>query len=141
MKLAIWLARLIVAGVFLYAGIVKAGASEGFAVAIAQFSILPQPAVSALALALPFVEIAAGVLLVIPRTARLGAGLAAALLCTFLVALGWALSQGLIVDCGCFGDAPPSRERMVAALARDVILLALTLLLAARPLPGRERRT
>lgn len=133
MKIAVWIARIGLAGMFLYAGFVKSGASEGFARTIAQFTILPVPIVDVFSLALPWMEMLCGVLLLIPKTSRVGALLAAALLTMFIVAIGWALSQGLIVDCGCFGeDVPPSRERMVATLLRDAVLLALTLGLAVR---------
>lgn len=149
MNIAIQASRVLLAALFLYAGAVKAGASEGFAITIAQFSILPPPLVMIFARVLPWLEIAAGILLLIPRTARFGAALTACLLLVFSGAIGWALSQGLIVDCGCFGeDVPPSRERMVATLLRDLLLLGLTVGVASRRLrssqpctPGSTRRT
>lgn len=133
MKIAIWIARIGLAVMFLYAGFVKSGASEGFARTISQFTILPPSLVELFSLTLPWIEVLCGILLLIPKSARIGAVLAAVLLMTFIVAIGWALSQGLIVDCGCFGeDVPPSRERMVATLVRDAVLLVLTLGLALR---------
>jgi hypothetical protein len=53
----------------------------------------------------------------------------------FIAALTWAWTQGLAVDCGCFGaeDVMTStRDQIPTALARDAVLLALTLLLAVR---------
>lgn len=132
MNLAIWITRLLLAALFLTAGLIKAGASEGFAITIAQFSILPPAAITAFALALPWVEILTALLLVIPKTARVGAALAALLLTTFITALLWALSQGLIVDCGCFGESAPSLNKMLLTLTRNVILLTLTLTLAIK---------
>lgn len=133
MTLAIHLSRILLAALFLYAGVVKAGASEGFARTIAEFTILPPDLLPVLAIALPWTEMICGILLLIPYTARLGAVLAAILFAIFITAIAWALSQGLIVDCGCFGeDVPPSRERMVATLTRDVVLLVVTLGLALR---------
>ncbi len=136
MTILLWAARVFVAGLFLYAGGIKAGASEGFAITISQFSILPAPLITIAAILLPFAEIVGAILLLIPRTTRMGAALLSALLVVFLTALTWALSQGLIVDCGCFGDEPPSRDRMVATILRDVVLLAITLPLAAVRRPG-----
>ncbi len=129
--------RLLLAALFLAAGLVKAGASEGFAITIAQFTILPPATVTAFAIILPWFEILAAILLLVPRTVRWGAILTATLLVTFTAALGWALSQGLIVDCGCFGETAPSRERMVTTLVRDVVLLAAALILAVYPRPPR----
>jgi len=134
------LARLFLAGLFLYAGLVKAGASEQFAVTIAQFTILPPTFVGWAAALLPFLEITAAVLLVLPATARYGTWLIATLLTIFILSIGWALSQGLIVDCGCFGESTPSHTKMLLALVRDVGLLILTVGLAVRQVPERTPR-
>lgn len=136
MKIATWSARLLLAAVFFYAGVIKLGTSERFAVTVARFSILPETAGNLLAFSLGWIEALAAILLVIPRTARIGAALAAALLIAFIGALAWSLHQGLLIDCGCFGEDPePSGDKMVFAIWRDVALLALTLGLACRRLP------
>ncbi len=136
MRFLVLAARILVAALLLTAGLIKAGASEGFAITIAGFSILPPGAVTAFAIGLPWVEIVAGIFLLIPRTVRLGAALASGLFAAFILAIAWALSQGLIVDCGCFGESPPSRERMVNTLLRDVALLAISLGLTFRRRPA-----
>ncbi len=142
MNIAIWITRLVLAALFLTAGLIKAGASEGFAITIAQFSILPPATVTAFAIFLPWVEIITAVLLVIPKMARVGAILAAALLATFITALLWAISQGLIVDCGCFGESAPSLSKMLLTLTRNVVLLTLTLVFAIRKLrPSQPEST
>jgi uncharacterized membrane protein YphA (DoxX/SURF4 family) len=131
MKIAIWIARLLLAAVFLYAGIAKLGASERFAITVAQFSILPPAWIAVFATALPFVEIAVGLALLTPWTARAGALGAAALFVLFLGALAWAWNQGITTDCGCFGEEPAG-DSIPLAIARDIALLAVTLLLALR---------
>lgn len=128
----IWAARVLLAAIFLTAGLIKAGASEGFAITIAAFSILPPTSVTILANLLPWVEILTAIFLLIPRTARIGAALASLILVVFIGALTWALSQGLIVDCGCFGESPPSLTKMLVTLGRNVVLLAIALGLAIR---------
>ncbi len=140
MRLLFILVRVLLAALFLTAGLIKAGASEGFAITIAQFSILPPSAVSAFAVTLPWFEILAAILLLIPRTAKFGAILAAFLFATFISAIAWALSQGLIVDCGCFGESTPSLGKMIATLVRNAFLLAIALGLAVA-LPSRTLRT
>ncbi len=135
MKLAVWTARGLLAALFLYAGVVKLGMSEQFAVTIAQFYLLPTAGVHLLAALLPWLEIFAAILLLIPRTARVGALVIAVLLAVFIAALTWAWSQGFTFGCGCLGtteDEPVSGNQIPHAIARDVALLALTLLLAAR---------
>ncbi len=133
MKIAIWTARILLAAVFFYAGFIKMETSERFAITIASFSLLPPAFIDAFVLGLPWLETAAAVLILVPRTARIGAALVTLLLITFIGALGWALQQGLVVDCGCFGeDATPSPGKMAFAIWRDIALLALTLGLAWR---------
>lgn len=145
MKIAIWLARILVAAVFLYAGIVKAGTSELFAMTIAQFSILPPHVVGIVASVLPWLEILTAVLLLVPFTARLGALGAAGLLVVFIGVLAWGIHQGWTIDCGCFGngDEPPAQGELPIALGRDVVLLAITLGLALRRThrPASQKRT
>jgi hypothetical protein len=117
--------RLVLAAVFLYAGVIKASAGAAFLLALLPFTFVPAAWLAPIAAILPLVEIAAGVLLLWPRTARLGAGLALGLLVLFCGALGWALANGIIVACGCFGnDETPSAAAMTWALVRNAALAA-----------------
>jgi len=118
------LIRVALSVVFLYSGVVKAGASEQFAVGLAPFTILPPEWTAGFAVGLAWTEIAAGVLILIPRTRRAGAVLIVALCCLFIGVLVWALANGIIVACGCFGgDEAPSAAKMVMAVVRDILLL------------------
>jgi len=140
MKNAIRISRWLLAAVFLYAGIIKVGSGERFAVTVARFELLPDYWSHLFRNALPWTEMLVGVLLLIPRTARIGAFAAAALLLMFIAALSWAWSQNFTIDCGCFNspDDPPSPTNLPLAIARDAALLAITLLFAAR---RADRRT
>jgi len=125
--------RWLLAALFLYAGFIKAGAGERFTVTIAKFNILPESWVIPFRFGLPAVEILAAILLLIPRTGRIGASAIAGLLAMFLAALGYAWSQHYTIDCGCFGETQPANFPL--AITRDPALLALTLLVAARRVP------
>ncbi len=113
-----------VAAVFIYAGIDKLRDPLQFADSTAAFAILPAVFINLLALGLPPFEIACGVLLLGPRTRRIGALAVAAISVMFFVALGSALLRGLTLDCGCFGVGAPSRSRMWTELALDTMLFA-----------------
>jgi uncharacterized membrane protein YphA (DoxX/SURF4 family) len=132
--IALRILRVLVAALFLYAGVVKIGMSERFAITVAQFGFLPVEWVGVFAFALPWVETLTGVLMLLPWTSRWGAALASLLLATFIAALAWAWQQGLGVDCNCFGEdsslAKP--QDILHAIVRDAFLLVATLLLAAR---------
>ena len=113
-----------VAAVFIYAGIDKLRDPLQFADSTAAFAILPAVFINLLALGLPPFEIACGVLLLGPRTRRIGALAVAVVSVMFFVALGSALLRGLTLDCGCFGVGAPSRSRMWTELALDTMLFA-----------------
>jgi putative oxidoreductase len=115
--------RLLLAAVFLYAGLIKASSSGQFLLALIPFTFVPAGWLAPISVLLPLLEIATGTLLLWRRTTRLGAWLAVVLLATFAAALGWALSEGIIVACGCFGnDETPSAAAMAWALVRNAAL-------------------
>jgi uncharacterized membrane protein YphA (DoxX/SURF4 family) len=115
--------RLVLAGIFLYSGLVKAGASEEFALALVPFTIIPTAWIGTFAMVLTWLEIVVGLSLLVPRVYPLAAAMVVLLTIIFIGALSWALSNGIIVDCGCFGrDEAPSAFKMVLAMGRDVLI-------------------
>ena len=142
-KIQLWcivLIRFVLGGTFLFAGAIKAGASEEFALALVPFTILPEAWTGPFAVTLAWTEIAAGLLILLPRVHRIGSALILFLALVFIGVLTWALSNGLIVSCGCFGgDETPSAAAMQLAILRDVGIAsaaALTLVFRARPNPN-----
>jgi uncharacterized membrane protein YphA (DoxX/SURF4 family) len=127
--------RLFLAAVFFYSGLVKASGSAQFAIALAPFALIPETWIHPLSVLLPFAEIAGGALILVPQTKRSGACLVLALCLVFITALSWALANGIIVDCSCFGqEQRPSAAKMILALLRDIFLgmLALIVLIKDR---------
>ena len=118
---------LAMAGIFIYAAIDKIRDPLQFADSVAAFGILPAVFVSLLALALPPFEIACGLLMLAPRTRRIGALAITLLSAVFFTALASALLRGLTLDCGCFGAGAPSRPRMWFELLLDMVLFASAL--------------
>lgn len=120
--------RLILAGIFLYSGLIKASSSGQFAIALAPFTFVPETWLRPLSIFLPLCEIAGGALILAPRTMRIGAGVIFGLCIVFATVLGWALANGIIVSCSCFGeDDEPSAVKMAIALVRDLILASMAL--------------
>jgi putative oxidoreductase len=113
-----------VAAVFIYASIDKLRDPLQFADSTAAFAILPAVFINLLVMGLPPFEIASGVLLLAPRTRRVGALAVAVISVMFFTALASALLRGLTLDCGCFGVGAPSRPRMWLELALDVMLFS-----------------
>jgi putative oxidoreductase len=137
MRRAVLAARLVLGGVFLYAGLVKMSASHAFALTIAPFAHLPGDWLRPVSYVLTATEILAGVLLFTPRVFPIGAAAALALSALYAGVVSWALANNIIVDCGCFGqDGTPSAAKMEFAVTRDIFLAAL----AVTVLLYRERR-
>ena len=112
------------AALFIYAGAEKIGEPLQFADIIAAFAILPAVAVNIMALGLPIFEIGSGLLLLVPRTRRIGALAVALISVVFFSALLSALLRGLVLDCGCFGNGAPSRPRMWLELGLDAVIFS-----------------
>jgi putative oxidoreductase len=131
--------RVALAGLFLYAGAVKAGASQEFAIALMPFTFVPPDWTMPLALTLAWLEIIAAIFLLLPRVFPLGAALVGSLCVLFIGVLSWALSNGIIVNCSCFGsDDSPSAWKMLLAIGRDILLLGAATAILVLPRIGKN---
>jgi putative oxidoreductase len=129
MKRGAFAIRLFLAVIFLYSGLVKASGSAQFAIALAPFTLIPETWIRPLSVLLPLAEIAGGALILAPPTKPIGACLVLGLCLIFITALSWALANGIIVDCSCFGEEQrPSLAKMILALMRDIFLAALAVI-------------
>jgi uncharacterized membrane protein YphA (DoxX/SURF4 family) len=136
-------AQLALGAVFVAASLPKILDPPSFAHMIYNYRLLPGGAINAFALWLPWVELLAGLLLVIGVWKRTGAGIAAMLLLVFLAALSWNLARGNPVNCGCFDVKAKDKPRaellaeMRWTILRDVGLLILAAqVVAANPKRG-----
>jgi len=135
-KITALLLRLIVAGVFLYAGVMKIwdfrhgqSATPDFTVAIQHFEILPNPDLAVLlAVYLPWLEVIAALTLFVKRLALGAATAITGMTVIFLVAILSAWTRGLDISCGCFGKEAVATN-YPSLVVRDVLLLAAALAL------------
>ncbi len=140
--------RLLLGGFFVYASVDKIWSPAAFARVVYQWQVTGPLLSNVVAVTLPWVELVAGVLLVLGAWKRESALVIALLLCVFLGAAGSVLARGIDVEnCGCTSLAkseattsgwPPSWARGVGwfLVTRDLVMLAAALLLAA----GDDRR-
>ena len=124
MKVVSLILRLLVGGAFVVAGALKVLQPATFAADIGNYRLLPHGAINLLAITLPWIEVAAGALLVLGFWRRASAVVIAVMLIIFLGAIGQALARGLDVRCGCFGTVE-ARKVSVLALGQDITLLAM----------------
>jgi uncharacterized membrane protein YphA (DoxX/SURF4 family) len=131
MSAALWVLRIALGGLFIYAGIGKLADPTQFAIDITNYRIVPSLAPWA-AVLLPYVEIGCGIAaIVLPRHWRRAGALAiAGMMALFTVAVSAALARGINIDCGCFGGAagPITAITVVRDVALFGVALALVLL-------------
>jgi len=137
-------AQLALGVIFVAAAIPKIADPPSFAHMVYNYRLLPGPAINGLSIVLPWIEMLAGLALIVGFWKRTAAGLTAVLLLLFIGALSVNLARGNPVNCGCFDikakDKPRAEQlaEMRWTILRDVGFLAL----AAQVLSagGRQRR-
>jgi putative oxidoreductase len=128
--LFLWLLRLGLCALYLFAAVPKILDPWSFARAIYNFRILPGVAIPPLAVWLPFFEGVAAVAVLTGFFYRGGVTALCALSAAFAGGIASAMLRGLDIDCGCFGAAASSRASLghlalnLGALAAGIILLA-----------------
>jgi uncharacterized membrane protein YphA (DoxX/SURF4 family) len=123
--------RVFLGGFYLVAGAVKVGDPGKFALAVANYRLLPHELINIVAITLPWIEIVAGVLLIAGIWFRASVWLINAMTVMFIVAIASAVARGLSIECGCFGTVG-GREVGLIAIAQDIGLLACGLWLVWR---------
>jgi uncharacterized membrane protein YphA (DoxX/SURF4 family) len=120
--------RLALAAIFIYAGVVKLLDPRAFAHTIAQYDLVPEGLLPLVAIGLPALEVLAGLGLILEVRGSLT--IIAVLLMVFLVILGYAVSQNLDIDCGCFtADELDAQHSVTTAFWRDLMMIGATLYL------------
>jgi uncharacterized membrane protein YphA (DoxX/SURF4 family) len=112
-----------------------------FAVDVATYDILPLALVNITAIALPWIELAAGLMLLAGVRARAAALLVVGMMAVFIAALLIALAHGLDMSCGCFASQGAEHDPIsFTTVFRDLAWLGLGALVLAgdRGLLGLE---
>jgi uncharacterized membrane protein YphA (DoxX/SURF4 family) len=130
------LCRLALGGTFIYASLDKIAHPQEFAGIIANYAILPAALVTLPALVLPWVELVAGLALVVGLWKRSAALLLCLLLLAFMAALGFNALRGVSLSCGCFSTSAADKESASLLVLRDLLILLPGLLIV---LFGREK--
>ncbi len=130
-------ARLVIGAVFLAAALAKVGDPAAFAGQVHNYRLAPVWSEHLLAMTLPWVELVAGLSLVLGVRGRAGAAVTVALMALFTVAVAQAWLRGLDFECGCFGTADASRIG-AKKLAENLALLAVAAVAAVRLRPERS---
>lgn len=132
-KRVLYAFRLIIGGLFIYAGVIKIADPLGFARDIQNYRILPPAACLFIALTLPWFEALSGAFLIVGIFKRTSAWLLSFLLAGFIVLVIITMARGLDVDCGCFGSF--SRKADWRLILEDALMLYMSLQIAGQRRP------
>ena len=130
-KLVLFLARLILGGVFIAAAYPKIMDPPNFAHMVYNYKLMPSLIINLSAVYLPWVELFAGVALIVGVGWRGANALVAGMLLVFIAALTFNLLRDHAIDCGCFEvtAADKTEAEMFAemkwTIIRDIGLLVL----------------
>jgi uncharacterized membrane protein YphA (DoxX/SURF4 family) len=119
--------RLVLGGLFVYAGAVKVLEPLDFAQNIRNYQLVGQSLSFVAAIVLPWLEILAGLALILGVWTRSAALVVTGLLVFFVVLTAVTMARGLDVDCGCFGSL--SRKSGWGVILEDLGMLAMGLAL------------
>lgn len=123
------LARMALGIVFLVAAWDKIIDPMSFAKILRNYQILPDVAVTGVALVLPWIEVVVGMCLLTGFVARGAAVSSCLMMAVFLSAMAWAWHKGIATQCGCFTTKADDGISM-ATIIRDGSIMALALLVS-----------
>jgi uncharacterized membrane protein YphA (DoxX/SURF4 family) len=129
-KVILLVLRVGIAGLFLYAGAIKAWDTQQFAQDVRNFQLTSWDVSVLTATYLPWLEIVAGVALLAKRL-YLGALAALAGMTTvFIAAIASAWHRGLDISCGCFGREDNATNFPLHIAGNLAVLIGLAILFA-----------
>lgn len=130
------LARLVVGGVWIVAGVIKLPDPDSSVTAVRAYQLLPTSVTPLVGHVLPLLEVVVGVCLVLGVLTRVMGGVSAVMQLAFIIGIASVWVRGISINCGCFGDGGVEADAISKypyEIARDVGLMALSLWLVWRP--------
>jgi putative oxidoreductase len=126
---------------FVVAALPKLVDPPSFAHMIYNYRLVPGALVNLMALVMPWLELLAGLALILGIWTRTSAGLVGALLLVFLVAISLNLARGNAIDCGCFDVSSANRtvDERLADMRLDILRDLGMLLMVAQILWAKGR--
>ncbi len=131
-------ARLLLGGVFVFAAGTKISDPQTFHDGVKAFKLLPAALWTPTTFMLPWVELVAGLALLLGFWTRAGALILSLLLAGFTLGIVSVLARALSVECGCFGSLSLFCPKTLSTcnIIQNTVLLALGLAVLALG-PGR----
>ena len=115
--------RVILALVFIIAGIEKIRDLEGFAASIENYRLLPYFSINLAAILIPWIELTAGLLLLFGIRVRENSFIISLLMILFIFFVASAVVRDLDIECGCFGTHDGQRVGFQKLIENSILLL------------------
>ena len=126
----IFILRLIMGGVFIYASLAKIADPETFARSIANYKVLPFGLENLMAIIMPWLELIAGICLITGFMLDGAALLIAGMASMFIIAIAQAMIRGYNIECGC--GLNPGQMVGFGKLIEDVIYVIWAIMILKR---------
>ena len=122
MKTFWFILRLVFGALFIFSGVMKLKDPIFFADVVRNYRLIGDPIAPAMALFVPWIEVFAGIAVMLDRFVKGGSFLLVASLMIFTLAIGISWGRGLDITCGCFGQN--EELNYPVKIAQNVVLLA-----------------
>ena len=129
-------ARLVVGGTWLWAGLLKVGDQASSVTAVRAYQLLPYDLAETVGKVLPMLEVVLGAALILGLVTRVTGAASALLQVAFIIGISSVWARGISINCGCFGDGgadPNAISHYPWEIARDVGLFLASAYLVWRP--------
>ena len=137
LQIAVVVLRVVLGGIFIYAGYVKLVEPwQLFAANITDYEVVPSWAAKILARTFPWFEVLLGLLLIAGRWFRTSTAATSLLLLVFVGLMAQAKIGGKAINCGCFSSNEPISWK---TFVRDGSMLAVSLFLTAMAFRNRRK--
>lgn len=125
-KYFLWVIRIVIGIVFIYASFYKIISPFDFAKSIRNYDMMPIELVNLPAIILPYLEFICGILLITGKMRKGTSFWMIIMLVGFIIGLTQAYMRGLDIDCGCFNplENASSKSEILIRIVEDFLMLA-----------------
>ena len=125
-KYLLWVIRIVIGIVFIYASFYKIISPFDFAKSIRNYDMMPIELVNLPAIILPYLEFICGILLITGKMRKGTSFWMIIMLVGFIIGLTQAYMRGLDIDCGCFNplENASSKSEILVRIVEDFLMLA-----------------
>lgn len=124
-QILVFIFKIILGISFIYASFSKIEDPASFATIVYGYDIFPSNSINLIAIVIPFIELTAGLSILMGLYPRSAVFIINGLLLSFIVLISFNLIRGHQFDCGCFSVAGENQSLAnIMSLVRDIFMLA-----------------